>query len=317
MIGRRSLLAAPALLAALPAAAAWPERPLRIIVPFPPGSITDAMTRTVAEALGQALHQPVVVENRAGGNGVVGTQAAIQAPADGSVLLAISVSTASLNPHVLRALPYDPLRDLAPVGYLCDCPYMLAVTPGLQAANLAQLLEIARARPGQLTYSYGNQSAMICSALLAQRAGVQMLGVPYRGGAEALTDVVAGRITTTFTDFVNGPAQLREGRIKAFAVTSGQRFALAPDTPAVAETLPGYDLSVWFGLAAPRATPEPVIARANAVLAGVLAQPALRDRLALQGLAPRSMGPAEFGAFMRRELDIWGDRVRRLNIEPT
>jgi tripartite-type tricarboxylate transporter receptor subunit TctC len=317
MIARRPLLAAPALLLAGRALAAWPDRPLRVIVPFPAGSITDAMMRTVADAWSQELRQPVVIDNRAGGNGVVGTQAAIAAPSDGSTFLAISVSTASLNPHVLKSLPYDPLRDLLPVGYLCDCPYMLATSTRLPATTLAEFLDLARRQPGQLTFSYGNQTAMICSALLGQMAGVQMLGVPYRGGAEALTDVVAGRISSTFTDFVNGPAQAKEGRVRALAVTSAKRFALTPELPPVAETVPGYDLSVWFGLAAPLNTPPAVIERANTTLNLTLAQPALRERLAQQGLAPKGTSPRDFGDFLRSELGVWGALVKRVGIEPT
>jgi len=316
-VPRRAALAVPALL--LPgraALAAWPERPVRVVVPFPPGSATDTLTRILSEPLSRALGQPVVVDNRPGANGTLGVEVAARSPADGYTLLLISTSGAAVNPHTMRRLPYDPIRDFAPIGFIADMPYILAVPPGSPANDLAGFIALARQRPGQLTYSYGNSAAQIAMNQMARMAGIELNGVPYRGGPEALTDVMAGRIDATFTDFAQGLSQWQAQRVKVLAVTTAQPFPLAPQIPPVATVVPGYDLTVWFGMAAPAGTPAPVVDRATEALRAALADPTLIERFAAQGYVPRAMDPARFGAFLRAQIDVWGERVRAAGIEP-
>ncbi|WP_149537497.1 Bug family tripartite tricarboxylate transporter substrate binding protein [Siccirubricoccus phaeus] len=315
-VARRALLAAPALLPAARAWAAWPDRPVRLIVPFPAGSATDTITRSLAEPLARALGQSVVVDNRGGANGVIGAEAAARAAPDGYSLLIYSTSNASVNPHTLRRLPYDPLRDFAPIGFIAEMPYVLVVPAASPARDLAAFLELARRRPGEVTYSFPNSASLIAISMLARMAGVQVSPIPYRGGPEALTDVVAGRIDATFTDFANGLAQVRDGKLRALAVTTARPFPLAPEIPPVASVAAGYDLTVWYGLAAPAGTPVPILRRASAALDAALDDPGLTARLATQGYVPRKMGPEEFADFLHRQLALWGERVRAAGIEP-
>ena len=297
MLSRRALplLATPAF------AQSWPERPIRIIIAFPAGSVTDTLFRNLTEPLTRELGQTVLIENRPGGNGVVGTMAARGAAADGNTWVVLSVTNGALNTYTMRNLPYDPLIDFEQIGLVAEAPYML-VAPATGAADAAQLLARARERPDALTFSHGNSSALIASAMMNRMAGVSMTAVPYRGGPEALTDVVAGRIDSTFTDLANGLAQLREGRVRALGVTTAARFPLAPDIPTIAETVPGYALTVWFGLALPAATPAPVLARANAALNTVLGQTETRERLGRLGYTPTPGTPAQARAFIASEI---------------
>src|SRR5918997_538666 len=202
---RREILRAAAvapvagLLPGAPAAAAWPERPVRLIVTFPAGSLTDVLTCQLAEGLSRVLGQPVVVDNRAGAQGIVGIRALLGAPADGHTLVIVGVTTGATNVHLVKDLPYHPLKDLTPVGYIGESPYMLVAAPDLPAADTNELLDLARRRPGSVSFSYGSGSAQVAGALLAKLAGVEVLPVPYRGGPEALNDVMAGRGGYTFT----------------------------------------------------------------------------------------------------------------------
>lgn len=318
---RRALLAAPALLPALALAQgtsppAWPDRPVRIVVAFPPGSVTDTLIRHMAEPLGRELGQPVIVENRPGGNGVVGTEAVARAAPDGLTWCVLSVTNGALAPYVVRRLAYDPVRDFAPIGFLAETAYILVVPADHPARDLRGLIELARQRPGRLTFSYGNQSAHIATATLARMAGVEMSGIPYRGGPEALTDVVAGRIDCTFTDIPAGIPQVREGKVRAIGITQPEPFALAPEIPPVATVLPGYGFRFWFGMAVPAGTPPAIIVRANAAMNAVLTRPDFAERVARLGFVPRPTEPEWFRTFLQGQIKELGDRAREAGIEP-
>ena len=314
---RRSALAAPALLL-IPrgARADWPDRPIRLVVAFPAGSLTDVLARVVAEPLSQELGQPVIVDNRAGGNGIVGTQAVAQAAPDGNTLVVISVSAASVNPHILKRMPFDPVKDFVHIGALAEAPYLLVVPPNSPDRDLKGFLDRARESPNGLTYSYGNASSQIMTEVLARAAGVQLTGVPYRGGAEALTDVSAGRVDSTFTDFANGLTQAQAGRVRAIAQSAKEPTPLAPEVPPVASTVPGYDISVWFGISAPLSTPAPIVARMNQAMNTALRQPATVARLRQLGFLPFTQTSEQFGQYLRDQLLAWGERVRIAGIEP-
>lgn len=315
-IQRRALLGAGATLLAAPAVAqTWPDRPIRLIVAFPAGSVTDTLMRHLAEPLTRELGQPVIVDNRPGGSGVVGTESAARSAPDGHTWCVLSVTNGALNTYTIRRLAYDPLRDFAPIGFVAETAYLLVVPASSPARDLRGLIDHAKASRTPLTFSHGNSSALIASATLARLAGVEMTGVPYRGGPEALTDVIAGRIDSTFTDFAAGMPQVREGKVRALAVTSPQPFSLAPEIPTVASVLPDFTFDVWFGMAVPAATPAPIIARANAALNKVLGDAELRERLARLGYAPRGSEPEAFRDFLRNQITVLSQRAREAGLE--
>ncbi len=314
---RRALLAAPLALAAPVARAAWPDRPIRIIVTFPAGTQTDILTRLYTPGLAQRLGQPVVVDNRSGAQGIIGIRAALAAPADGHTLLMIGVSTGASAPHMIRDLPYHPLRDLQPIGMVANAPYLLVCDPRLPVQNLRQLIDHAKARPSELSFGHGAPSRHVAGALMAKLAGFEALEVAYRGQPEATNDCAAGRLSYTVADLGDALVQAREGRVRALAVTTAERSSLAPEIPAMAETLPSYNLSVWFMLGGIAGIPQPVVARINAALAETMAAPSMRDQLAPQGLEIRSLPPEALRSFMAAEVENWGRIIRMLEIQPT
>jgi tripartite-type tricarboxylate transporter receptor subunit TctC len=316
-IARRGLLAAPLILTAPAARAAWPDKPIRIIVTFPAGTQTDILTRLYAPGLAQRLGQPVIVDNRGGGQGVIGIRAALAAPADGHTLLMIGVSTGASAPHMMKDLPYHPLRDLVPIGMVADAPYLLICDPRLPVRSAAELFAYAKARPGQLTFGHGAPSRHVAGALMANLAGIEALEVAYRGQPEATNECAAGRISYTIADLGEALVQAREGRVRALAVTTLGRSALAPEIPPLSDALPGYNLSVWFMLGAAAGVPQPVIERINAALAETLAEPSLGQQLAVQGLEIRTLAPDALKTFMAAEVENWGSIIRRLNLQPT
>ncbi len=316
-IGRRGLLAAPLVLAAPASLAAWPDRPIRIIVTFPAGTQTDILTRLYSAPLSQKLGQPVIVDNRGGAQGVIGIRAALAAPADGHTLLMIGVSTGASAPHMIKDLPYHPLRDLVPIAMVADAPYLLICDPRLPVHSTAELIAYAKARPGQLSFGHGAPSRHVAGALMARRAGIEALEVAYRGQPEATNDCAAGRISYTVADLGEALVQAREGRVRALAVTTAERSPLAPDIPVLSETLPGYNLSVWFMLGARAGVPQPVVNRINAAMTEVMAEPGLRQQLAVQGLDVRSLPPEALKGFMESEVENWGRIIRLLDLQPS
>lgn len=314
---RAMLLAIPAALAAPRLArAAWPDRPLRIIVTFPPGTQTDILTRLYAAPLSERLGQPVVIDNRGGGQGQIGIRAALAAPADGYTLVMVGVSTGASAPHMIKGLSYDPVRDLLPIALIADAPYLLVADPKLPVQNLAELIAYAKARPGQLNFGYGAPSRQIVGGLMAHMAGLEVTEVSYRGQPEALNDTAQGRLSYTFSDLGDALVWAREGKVRALAVSTAERSPLAPDIPSVAETLPGFGLSVWFMLAGPMGVSPEVVQRLNTEIGAVLAAPDLRAKLATQGLDVRQEDPARLRAFLAAEVENWGRVVKTLGIEP-
>ncbi|TDH62695.1 tripartite tricarboxylate transporter substrate binding protein [Dankookia rubra] len=312
-ISRRAALALPALLAAGRAQAAWPDRPIRLVVPFPPGSGTDILARLLAEPFGRALGQSVVLENRPGANGVVGAELVAKAPADGYTLMMMGTSVAAINPHTLRRPPYDPIRDFAPIGTIAETPYVLVVPPAAPGEDFAGWLRGVRGR--DLSLGYGNAGGHIMGAMLADMAGLKLTLVPYRGSTEALTDVSTGRLDVTFADFGMGMQQAEAGRVRALAQSLGHPFPLSPNVPPMAGSLPGFDASVWFSMVTQAAVPPAVLAQLEAALGSVLANRDFAAKLTGHGLAPMRMTAAEFGRFLQRQLALWGERVKLARIE--
>jgi len=303
----RHLAAALLCMAPLLASAAYPDKPVRLVVPFPPGSITDVVARSLAQGLNQELKQAIVVENRAGANGIVGTGSAARSEADGYTLFMVGVSTGASNVSAFRSLPYDPRKDFAPIGLVAEAPFMLVTRANLPVKDVQGFVQYAKAHPGKLSYGYGSGSAQLCAAQVVAMGGFQATPVAYRGVPQAMTDLMGGTIDFTIADMVNGMQQARAGRVTALGVTSKARSPLAPDMPSLSEAgLTGYDLTVWFGMAAPAGTPDAIVQRLNQALKHALGEPALREQFTSNGLAVRYSSAQEFKTVIDTEIDKWG-----------
>ncbi|WPL81594.1 tripartite tricarboxylate transporter substrate-binding protein [Bordetella hinzii] len=299
------------------AAAAYPDRPIRMMVPFPPGSITDVVARSLGQGMSAQLGQPVVVENKPGANGIIGTNDVARAKPDGYTLVVVGVSTAASGVSLFKDLPYDPARDLTPIGAVAETPYLLVGGHGVAGANVGELFAYGRQHPGKLTYAYGSGSAQVFGAKLAAMGNMTVTPVPYRGGPQALTDVIGGTVDLTFTDLANGLQQARAGKVKVYGVSTPERFALTPDIPTLNESgAPGFDLTVWFGLMGPAGLPPDITGTLARALDAALASDALREAYARQGLSVKTQSPAEFGAFVRSEIDKWSGIVKEAGIPP-
>jgi tripartite-type tricarboxylate transporter receptor subunit TctC len=307
-----------ALLAAIAAAQPYPQRSIRIVVPFAPGGANDNAARVVAQKLNEAFGQAVVVDNRPGGATNVGTDIVAKAPADGHTLL-VTNSSLVTNVHLYKSLPYDARRDLAPVTLIFTTPLVLVTHPSLPVKSVRDLVALAKARPGELTFgSAGIASpAHVCGELLNMRAGIRTTHIPYKGGTQALADLLGGQITFAFT---GGPATMelmRAGRLRILATTGPKRFTVTPEIPTIAESgVPGYDLVGWVALFATGGTPPEIIARLNTEAVRGLAQPDAKKRIEDTGAEVATGTPQELAAFVAKELDKYGKLIRVANIRP-
>ena len=322
MIRRRTALAT---LAALPAAAraqgtaeAYPARPVTVLSGYAPGGVTDITTRAVAERMSRELGQPLVVENRAGAATSVASTAASQARPDGYTLL-MGTSTLAINPALQPGLtPREPLRELTPVGTVFRTAFVLHVHPSVPARSTAELIAYAKTNPGRLNFGSSGTGAVnhLALALFARRAGIEVLHVPYRGGAPALLDLRTGRIQAMFQAVLEALPTMREGATRGLAISSAERLALLPELPPVAEALPGFDVVFWQGLFAPPGTPEPVLARLGAALRAATEDPELRARLAEQGVVLQTGDAAALRRTLEEETALWGGLIREAGIRP-
>jgi tripartite-type tricarboxylate transporter receptor subunit TctC len=307
-IGAAALPAAPGTVAAQ----AWPTRPLRLIVGFTPGGVTDIVSRIAAQWLSERLGQQVVVENRTGAASNIAAQAVIGSPADGYTLLAATGSNA-VNATFYDALPFNFLRDTAAVAGLVSYPLVMVVNPSVPAMTVAEFIGYAHTNAGRLVMaSYGTGSTgHLAGELFKTMAGLDMVHVPYRGEAPAMTDMIGGQVHMMFATGPGAIEHVRSGRLRALAVSPAARWDLLPDVPTIAETLAGYEAFSWTGIAAPRGTPPPVIGRLAAEIEAGLADPSVKARLAVIGAAPLILGSAAFARFMAEETDKWGKVVKR------
>lgn len=318
MLARRSLsllplLAMPGLAAAQPA---FPQRPPRIIVPFTPGGSLDVAARILAEESGKRWPHAAVVENRPGASGNIAAELVARAAPDGHTMLVVSNNMITMNPHI-GPMPIDPLVDLVPVAMLAQSPFVLVVGADTPVRSIADLIALARARPGQVTYgSVGNGSPHhLAMAMLGRMAGVEMTHVPYRGTPDALTDVAAGRVTAMASPFGPALGMIQGNRLRPLAAAGAQRLPWMPNLPTVAESgLPGFDAGSWLALALPRGAPPSVIALLSDFAISVMQDPRLRDSYDRQALQPDAMGPEATGAVWRREHAAWGRVIRDAGI---
>jgi len=291
----------------------WAQaRPLRLVVPFPPGGATDITARALSEGLARQLGVPVVVENRAGAGGSLGMAEVARAPADGTTLGVATLSTHGVNPAVYQKLPYDPLKDFAPVTELVKAPGVLVVNPTLPATNVAELVRHLKANPGRVSYaSPGNGTiGHMWAELFKSTTGTFMLHIPYRGAGPALQDLLGGQVAVYFDQVASSLPHIQAGRLRALAVSWSQRLDVLPQVPTYAEAaLFANNDPSWFGLVAPAGTPPSTVARLQAAVAQTLKEPAVRARLTAQGLYPSGTLPDEFGALVRKEID----KMRRIS----
>ncbi len=318
-MNRRSLLGALALAPlATPALAqpAWPPRPVRIIVPFTPGSFTDSSARLVAVELSEQLGQTVFVENRGGAGGSLGTQSVVRAEPDGTTLL-LTDNSLAISPGLYKDLPYDPLRDLAQVSRIANSPSILLVRPGLGPKTVQELVELAKRRPGEISFGSGGQgsSAHLAMELMLNVAEIRALHVPFRGVAAAIAEVIAGRVDMAIASLASGVAHVRAGTLLGLGVTGAERSALLPQVPTFTEAgLPRYDMTYWWGLAAPAATPREIIARLNREVVRACSAQRLRDAFAQQAATAVTSSPEEMTRFLAREIGVWREVITRAGV---
>ena len=319
----RNALLLPLLLYALVSesalAQAWPAKPIRMLVPFPPGGGVDYAARIVGKHLADRLGQPVLIENRAGANGIIALEALKGAPADGYTLGAVSNGPLVINPSMYLKLPYDPVRDFAAIGRLVNFPLLLVAHPSVPARNVPELIALARAKPGALTYSspgVGNGSHL-AGELFASMANINLVHVPYKGTAPAATALLAGDVSLAFSSIPTVLPHVRAGKLRALAVGDAVRMPSLPEYPTIAESgLAGYEAFSWAGVIAPAGTPQEVVKRVNAELGQILRQKSIVEQLAAEGTIPVPDTPEQFSAYVRSELVKWAAIVRMANIKP-
>jgi len=295
----------------------YPTKPLRLIAPAPPGSPVDIRARWVAEKLAPALAQPIVVENKAGAGGNIGTEAAAKSGADGYTLVIVHQGTLAINPHIYGRTGYDAVADFAPITRLLESVLMLAVHPQVPAHSVADLLRLAREQPGRLSYGSSGIGTPphMAAELFRKMAGIDVQHVPYKGATPALTDLIAGRVAFTIDSFTMQLPQVKAGKLRALAVTGVKRAASAPDVPTFSEAgLAGYDYRSWMGVAAPAGTPKEIIARLNAELVRALSTAEARAWFQAQGAEVVADTPEEFAAVIRAEHARWGAIIREAGI---
>ena len=315
---RRTLLLGTAAVAAWPAARAQGGKPLRLIVPFPPGGSTDILARAVGNKLGPALGQTVVIENKPGAGGSTGAAEAARAEADGNTLMMGHIGTLAVNPALYPKLPYDPVKSFVPVAWVARVPNILVVNAASPIKSLADLVNKARAQPGRLTYSSGGNgsAAHITFEYLKLKAKFFMLHIPYRGTAPSVNDLLGGQVDATFTGAPVVLPHVRSGRLRALAVSSPQRLPSLPDVPTVAESgFAGFDADQWYGIVAPAGTPAAVVGKLNAEINKALTQPAVAEQLATEGAIPTPGTPKAFADLIAREIPRWAEVVKAGNVK--
>lgn len=300
-------------------AQAYPDRPIKLVSPWPAGGSNDTISRLIAGRLTTAMGQPVLVENRPGATGTLGVSQVARSPADGYIIVMGSSPTHATAPSIYPGLSYNPVRDFSPVTLIGVTANVLVVNPSVKAKNVAELIALAKVKPGTLTFaSTGSGSSQHLSAeLFAVMSGVSLLHVPYKGAAPAIADMLAGHVNIGFQNMVDVLPHVRAGTLRALAVTSPQRSKIMPDVPTVAESgLPGYAAEVWFGVFAPANTPRPVVDRLHQEISRALSDEEIRTKLNSFGTEVSGIGPEPFARYVKEEVTKWSDIVRRADVKP-
>ena len=322
LLSRRGALAGLTLLLSLLAghagAQAWPNRPIRMIVPFPPGGGNDVIARIVAQKLSVRLGQSVVVDNRAGANGIVGLTAVKQAPADGYTLGIAAAGPMAVNPSLYDKLSYDPVKDFEPITNMVIYPLLLVAHPSVPAKNMRELLELARAKPGSLYFASpgSGNSGHLAGELLNSLAKVNTVHVPYKGQGPAVSDLLAGQVQLLYSSIPSVLPLVQQGRLKALAIGSAQRLASLPDVPTIAESgVPGYEAYSWIGIVAPAHTPRPIVEQLNHEIVAILKQKDVEQELLAQGAIPVADSTEHFAGYIKAEMVKWGAVVKSAHIK--
>jgi tripartite-type tricarboxylate transporter receptor subunit TctC len=300
-----------ALTGSLASAQTYPTKPVRLVVPFPAGGATDIFARVLSQKMGEKLGTTLVVENRPGAGGAIGSDVAAKAPADGYTLLLATSSTHSIGPNLTAKLPYDAVADFTPISHVGNAPSIMLVPNSSPAKTLQEWIAYAKANPGKLNYaSSGNGTIVQLTAeLFKSQAGVFMVHIPYKGTALAIPDLVSGKVDVLFDSLPTGLPHVRDGRLRALAVTSAKRTSMAPELPAIAEVLPGYESNTWFGLYGPKALPPAIVTRVNTAVNEALADPEVKTKLTQLGIEPVGSTPAQLGQMVARDSAKWRDII--------
>jgi tripartite-type tricarboxylate transporter receptor subunit TctC len=297
-------------------AQSYPTKPVKLVVPFPAGSATDQIARVVGQQLQESLGQPFVVENKPGAQGSIAATEVARAAPDGYTLMVGTNTPLAANPSLFKKLNYDPAKDFAPIARLGTISFMIMVRPDFPATNFKEFLGYARANPGKLSAGYGSAGSQVSQAMLRSMGRIDFIDVPYKGLPQAITDVLGGQISFTFADLANALAQIKGGKLRGIAVTSAKRSLLAPDVPAIAEELSGYELIAWFALVAPAGAPAPVVARLHKATAKSLAKPEVKARFDALGTDVAPLDPQQLAGFMKSEIVKFARLAKEAGIQP-
>jgi tripartite-type tricarboxylate transporter receptor subunit TctC len=297
---------------------AYPARPIRVIVPYPPGGTSDILARSLGDKLGAALGQPIVVENKPGANGNVGADLVAKAPPDGYTLLLADIGALAISPSVYPTLPFDPARDFAPVTLVAYSPHILVVNPSVPVTTTQELVALAKSKPGKLNFAISGLGGAphLAGVDFALRTGVQWEYIPYKGGSQAIADVAGGQADVTLNGMLATYPLVKGGKLKLLAVSSGQRMSAIPDVPTLAESgLPGFETGSWQGVVAPAGTPRDVVARLNSEIVRIVSSPEMRENLGKQGAEVRTNTPEAFATFIATEKAKWAKVVKEANVK--
>jgi tripartite-type tricarboxylate transporter receptor subunit TctC len=295
----------------------YPSKPIRFIVPFPPGGGNDTIARTFGQKMTEAFGQQVVIDNRAGAGGNIGAETAARALPDGHTIFLGGVGSHGINPNLQTKLAYDPIKDFSPVSLIASAPLVIVVPPSLPVKSINDLIQLAKTRPGELNYASSGSGtiAHLSAELLNSMAKIKLEHVPYKGTGPALTDLLGGRVQVMFNSAVSILPQVRAGKLRAIAMTAVKRSAAMPDLPTVAESgVPGYEAASWYGVLAPAKTPRPIITKLNSEIVRIAQSSDVRERLASDGADPVGNSPEEFGAYIKRELARWAQVIEQARI---
>ena len=296
---------------------AYPNRTIRMVSPYAPGGGTDFFARIIGQKLAEALGVSVVTDNRPGAGGVIGADVVAKSPPDGYTLLLSSPSPLAVSPHLLKAMPYDPQRDLAPVIWVAAVPAVMVVHPSVPVKTVAEFIKVAKSKPGEFTYSSSGNGGTghLAGALFDLGAGTKMIHVPYKGTGPATTALLGGEVTLMFGETIALLPHVKTGRLRAIAVTTQKRFPSLPELPTVAETIPGYTAGPWYGILVPAKTPAEIINKLNSATNTILRMPDIQANLASSGAEAKGGTPADFAAHIKDESERWGKVIREANIQ--
>jgi len=294
----------------------YPNRPIRLLVPFPPGGPADILGRVIGQKMSESFGQQVIIDNRPGGNTIIAAEAAAKSAPDGYTVLMAIDSTLTMNPALYTKLPYDPIRDFDPVSLIAIVPSMLVANINFPVNNVQELIAMAKAKPGQIMFGSGTIAMQLAGELFNSMAGTKLTNVPYKGGATTITGLMSGDVPVLFEGISTALTNWKAGKVKAIAAMGAKRLPQAPDLPTVAEQgVPGYEAQVWQSVVVPKGTPREIVLKLNAELTRIMSLPDVRERLSVTGIEPASSTPEELGAFIRSETTKWGKVIKDIGLK--